>query len=42
MNEALVARSGFLGLGGVTHLYTAAECPMPAAGAAVREIVQGG
>lgn len=34
MKQALVPRSDFLGLDGVTHLYTAAECPMLAAGAA--------
>lgn len=34
MKRALVPQSDFLGLDGVTHLYTAAECPMLAAGAA--------
>jgi cysteine desulfurase / selenocysteine lyase len=28
VKQALVARSDFLGLDGVTHLYTGAECPM--------------
>lgn len=34
MKEALVPRSDFLGFEEVTHLYTAAECPMLAQGAA--------
>ena len=34
MRTALVPRSDFLGLDGVTHLYTGAECPMLAEGAA--------
>jgi len=34
VRQALAPRSDFLGLDGVTHLYTAAECPMLAAGAA--------
>ncbi|MGH2350016.1 MAG: aminotransferase class V-fold PLP-dependent enzyme [Chloroflexota bacterium] len=34
MKQALAPHSDFLGLDGITHLYTAAECPMLAAGAA--------
>lgn len=34
MTQALVPRPDFLGLEGVTHLYTAAECPMLARSAA--------
>ena len=33
MIDALVPRSDVLGLDGVTHLYTAAECPMLVQGA---------
>ncbi|MBI3974259.1 MAG: aminotransferase class V-fold PLP-dependent enzyme [Chloroflexi bacterium] len=41
MRNALVPRSDFLGLDGVTHLYTAAECPMLAVAAeAMQEYAQ--